>query len=297
MQHDNGLLVKMTIRVWTGRKTDRKVSVKITKSMHAADDAGVFVKNLMQTDAIKRMNASVKRARRALWDITVPWGDDGTRLLPTEHWAKFEDMLAQYKAEFDEEVELFMSQYEDARRAAKQRFGDMANDSDYPPPEDARRRFKFDVEYANIPQEGDIRVDLDPDQVSEIESRVREQVQDKTNRAMATVCYRLNEALGNLYHQLDDESQTLRAHTHKLVERLVDLMPALNVAGDPALIKAIDTMRNKVMAYDLDDMRRDPKLRRNTAKVAGQVLTALRKHSDKVYPSWGEAGATGGDDD
>src|SRR5574340_1123555 len=76
------MLASLNISMWTARKYDRKVTTEATRSHGAAEDAGRFNKLLVPKTAIQPLEQAAGAARREHDEWTLPWGNNGERLLP-----------------------------------------------------------------------------------------------------------------------------------------------------------------------------------------------------------------------
>ena len=67
------MLVELTIRQWTARKHDRKVSREVDQG-HGAQNAGRFNKQLIAKDALEKIAKKAGAIREFHYAHTLPWG-------------------------------------------------------------------------------------------------------------------------------------------------------------------------------------------------------------------------------
>ena len=81
---DSAVLVRLNISVWTANKLDRTATNQVLAHNKAASNAAHVRKNLM-AGTRERKDISVFSASCRLWhnNMTLPWEDRGSRLLPT----------------------------------------------------------------------------------------------------------------------------------------------------------------------------------------------------------------------
>lgn len=275
------LLAKVKITIYTARVKDARAGQELEKFMGAEVGVGQYTKTLVSKQLVNRMNATVKQARRKFEEITLPWGDDGARLLPTEQWLPFNDVFEQHRQEFWNTVEDFLRGYEE-HRVNKRRLGKLYKDKDYPPVETVRKRFTFEVTYSPVPESGDLRVDLANGQLAKLKQAVDESVKDELGYALRSVFYRIHDAVQKFHDQITSEDWVgVRPKTFEHMQSLAKLLPSLNVADDPKLADVIKTLNEQIVAHDASDLRNlqgkpiNPAAKRAATQAAAKILKKL----------------------
>jgi hypothetical protein len=282
--HTKAVLTKVTITIFTARVKDARAGREIERVMGAEVGVGNYTKSLVSKQLTNRMNATVKAARREYENLTLPWGSDGTRLLPTEQWLPFNDAIAQRQKEFWDTVEEFLRGYEEHRQN-KRRLGQLYSDKDYAPVETIRKKFSFDVTYAPVPESGDLRVDLANGQLAKLKAAVDESVKEELAVALRSVFYRIHDAVRKFHDQItnDQDWVGVRPKTFEHMQAMAKLLPSLNVANDPKLAEVIATLNEGIVAFDASDLRNlqgkaiNPAAKRQATQAAKRILTRLKK--------------------
>jgi len=89
-------------------------------------------KILVNPESLSPVRSQATRARTMLQKSALPFPVKGLTLVPKEALRKIDQTLEEIRQEFDAEVEIFISKYEDERLEARGILGDLFNDSDYP---------------------------------------------------------------------------------------------------------------------------------------------------------------------
>lgn len=76
------MLCSLSISVWSARKHDPEALEEIAALHGARADAGQYNKLLFPKKALEEIHKIISEARQAHYFITLPWGDDGYRVLP-----------------------------------------------------------------------------------------------------------------------------------------------------------------------------------------------------------------------
>src|SRR5438270_10146005 len=76
------MLCSLSISAWSARKHDRDASEEIAARHGAQADAGRYHKVLLPKQALAEIQKIVSEARGEHHFITLPWDDNGYRVLP-----------------------------------------------------------------------------------------------------------------------------------------------------------------------------------------------------------------------
>src|SRR5260370_13657201 len=76
------MLCSVSIGVWSARKHDPEASQEIASLHRASSDAGRYNKLLVPRRALEEIHKIINEARQEHYFMTLPWGDDGYRVLP-----------------------------------------------------------------------------------------------------------------------------------------------------------------------------------------------------------------------
>lgn len=277
--HSRAMLVRLAVSSWDGRRFDKKITETVTSAHHAAQDSGRFNKHLLggrkAAPSHAKAVAAAGSARATYYTQTLPWADEGWRLLPTANYEKFTDAMRTERLTFDAAVADFIADYPALRVQAKQLLGAMYRAEDYPTAEKLAGRFSFEIEFAPVPAEGDFRLDLSDDQVEEIRSTVNTRVERATKAAMADAWERLREVVSRVSERLSDPDAIFRDSLIGNVQEMVDLLARLNVTQDADLESMRQLVADQIASFEPDTLRANKKMRARAAKTADDILKAM----------------------
>ena len=87
---DRALLVQLSISQWTARKYDKKVTQDVASSHGVSTSAGRYNKVLLpMNDLLDRVHKKSTLIRTKFYENTLPWGIEGTMMLPSANYLKF----------------------------------------------------------------------------------------------------------------------------------------------------------------------------------------------------------------
>lgn len=287
--HSRAMLVRLAVTGWNGRRFDRKITDEVNTAHAATKDAGRYNKALLggkkeapsHADAISQGGA----ARQTFYGQTLPWADEGWRLLPTKNFEKFTDAMRRSRNKFDESVEQFLADYPGYRENARVLLNGMYREDDYPSVEALRGKFTFSLEFSPVPSQGDFRLDLPADQLTELERSTSERVEQATKVAMDDAWTRLRESVEKVKERLTGTDgdgkrkgklKTFRDSLIDNVTNLADVLTRLNVTNDPDLEAMRARVADELAELDPKTLREQPQARQAAAKSATDILDAMK---------------------
>src|SRR5690606_3160831 len=111
--HSRAVLVSLRVSVWTARRFDRRVTEDTNQRHAAGRDAGRYNKNLLGGDveSHQAVRSAAEAARRVHYENTLPWSDEGWRILPTAHRTRYDEAMRAARRNFESAVDDFVSEY------------------------------------------------------------------------------------------------------------------------------------------------------------------------------------------
>jgi len=272
---NNTMVVNLQISVWSGFKLDKGMSQKVTTEANAEADAARVNKHLVPKESLKEIVSAQGALRTHFYENTLPWGDNGDRLLPRLSFMDFMQEHGRLNEEFNNAVENFISEkYLAARDKASFRMGELFKATDYPEPEQLRRRFAVNLDVHGVPTGQDFRVDMDSNTVDMLRQQIEAKNQERVTAAMRDVWDRLADVLGHFAGKMADDS-VFRDSTVKNLEDLVTMLPALNVTGDPQLDAVCQDITDTLIGYTPKDLRKDSAVRQAAAQESKRIIEQM----------------------
>lgn len=272
----NCMVLNVRIGVWQGHRLDKDATRKVTTEAAASDDAARVNKHLIPKDALKPINAAVGVVRTHFYDRTLPWKDNGDRLLPRTIYMEFMAEHSEMVDEFNKTVETFLTHdYLVARDQASFRMGDMFKPEDYPEPRDLRHKFYIALDIDAVTEANDFRVQLDAKSLDAVKSQMEQAMCDRVGRAMGDVWRRLADVTGHFAERMAGDG-VFRDTTITNLEEVVELLPALNILEDPQLEAIRQDIKNTLIGYRPADLRKDDIIRSAAASDAARIMEQMR---------------------
>ena len=157
----SAVLVELNISVWPATIKDSKVSDQITSAASAIADAGQFRKNLFAGTSLRKdIENYAARARLYNNQRTMPWADKGERLLPTKLFMDYKISMNTFQHTFDSMCDTFFQNYAVLIQQAQTNLVGLFNPDDYPPLDEVKEKFAFNLTVKPVPESGDFRLDI-----------------------------------------------------------------------------------------------------------------------------------------
>jgi hypothetical protein len=276
--HTRALLVWLNIRTWSARKYDKAVTQRVNSAEHASDDAGRYNKNLLPGDtaSYKTLVTLAGSIRAEHYAHTLAWSDEGWRLLPTANYMAYTEWLRERRGAFDAALADFVSAYPALRQSAALRLNGLYRDEDYPRDSDVASRFALSIDYAPVPAQGDIRVNLADDQIASVEQAIAARTDDKVKAAVNDAWTRLHGVVARIAERLSQPDAIFR---DTLIENATDIcgsLQRLNVTDDPGLEAMRVRVLDELTRYSPEAIRTMPQVRVSTADRAQAILDSMR---------------------
>lgn len=272
--NDRALLVQLNVSQWTARKYDKRASTQVTTAHGAASAAGRFNKSLLpMNDKLENIHRKTTLIRTKYYDNTLPWGLDGTMMLPTTNYLAFMSDFRKEKGEWELLVQEFLGEYDRMKLDAQRVLGSLYDPVDYPNTLELRRKFNMDMAVFPVPS-ADFRVAIGSEELTRIQQDVERRVKEAEQAALKDVWNRLYERVKHMAEKLADPKAIFRDSMVENAREICAMLPRLNFSDDPNL----EAMRQQVEASLLkhpEALRNDPDLRRDTAAEAKAIMDKM----------------------
>jgi hypothetical protein len=274
------MIVDFSTSVWTARKKDRKASDDITSMNAAAKGVANVSKNLLgdcaELQAVQKFAGNVRNIH---YSMTMPWSDNGSRLLTTAQYFKYNETMTDLQQEFSRLVVEFLNVYDWKIMDAQAKLGAMFNRDEYPSREQLDDKFGFRVSYVPLPDVGDFRIDINNTALEQLKTQYETHYTSAVSLAMNDLWHRLHDNLTTLIRQLgvDDEGKGNRLYD-SVFDRALDLIEMLstcNVTGDGQMEALHRKLVSTLHGLSLGQIKNSPSLREDTHKTLVAALASL----------------------
>lgn len=274
---ESAMLVSLTIRSYGARREDKKISREVAQQHNTSEDAGRYNKVLVAKTFLDPVTSAASALRNFHYENTLPWMDDGVRILPSANYEAYKAQMGLLRDEYDARVRAFVAAWPEIVEDAKNRLNGMFNPADYPA--DVAGKFDCRVRFLPVPDTSDFRVDI-----ADVEREtLRAEIADTLSAVQADAMGELWNRLGDAVKHMADRLALYKPVAGKrpenpfrdsLVQNLRDLcklIPRLNFANDARLESIRQDIERELTCHSAQELRDDYKVREGVAARAAEI--------------------------
>lgn len=293
----------LNISVWEGRKKDKNSEQELKESKGARSNKATSVhKHLLpEAPALEAIKTLRGEARTWFNRVTLPWDDNGGRLVTTAQYFETMADMARYEQRFEQLVSVFLNTY--ATEISKQAFelGALFNRDDYPTVDELRSKFRFAFTINPVPMAQDFRIDIGQEALKELQERMNQDTERRITAAVSDAWNRVKEQVEWIHtrmtavleyepgkveevKEVDDDGNVTgliikKTRRPKLHESMLDqglelcsLLRDLNVTNDPKLEDARQMLEKALVHVDMKSLKESPEMQQATKKAMEDIL-------------------------
>ncbi len=279
-------LVELNISVWTGRKQDKGAADAVAHENAAKAGTVTVNKNLLAgCEELADIQKLAGEARLAHHGFTLPWSDQGARLLPTTKYFDYLNYFSDRQARFEKLVDNLVSVYSLRVAEAQANLGALFVADEYPDADEIARKFAFRYVFSPVPDVGDWRVDLGRDALSDLAEQYSRHYQSKLEETKAHTWEIVRAAMDAMLDRLADPGEGERATKQgtrifkdSLVSNMldaVDKLAAFNITNDPSMADMRARLQQIMDGVTPEALREDATLRKDTRDAVTKAIAAL----------------------
>ncbi len=279
----SAILIDFSVSQWTGRKLDKRASEEVEVSNSASLGVANVHKRIMgkcsELDAIHKF---VGNLRNSHYSMTLPWSDQGLRIVTTMGLEKYTKAMTEKQQQFEKLVDKFMQVYATRIGEAETTLGNLFERDDYPSLEMMQSKFGWRLNFIPIQESGDFRVDIGNEQAEVLKEQYTKYYDTQYTNAMKDLWDRLYKPLSRMSERLDypedADRDTKKVFTKTLVSNVtevLDLLKAFNVNDDRDMEMAHKKLRHALNGITPEALREDDHLRLDTKRSVDEVIKTL----------------------
>ena len=281
---EKAMLASLTISQWSAKKHDKRVSQEVADKHNSDVDMGRFNKSLVAKKALEKIQKIAGQARTDFYYHTLPWKDDGSRILTNTGYLKLTELVRDYSHQWEDATQEFFEQYDSYVEQAKKSLNGLFDADDYPNASELRQKFRFGFHVNPLPEAEDFRVKLSAEEIKLCKQQIEQSLQDSVKDAMKDVWLRMRGVVASMAEKLkaykvtpDGTEGVFRDSLVQNMRDLLSIIPALNLTEDSAVKKFAAEME-KLCKYDANTLRDNDGTRLQVAKAAEDILNKMQQY-------------------
>jgi hypothetical protein len=273
---ERAMLAAIHISVWTAIKHDRKVSREVAEQHGAYAGAGRYNKQLLrEAERLESLRSLSGLIRQYFYKITLPWSDEGYRLLPAHFYFELTTKMREFEQAFAQQVEEFLAVYPSYIEQVRPELNGLFREEDYPSTDKLRNKFGVKLEVLPIPSGNDFRVTLSEEEQARVAREIDENVRQSLQKGTEDLWARLKGVVVHMVERLNEPESRFHGSLVTNIGELVDLLPRLNVNQDEELNRFAGEIKDRLCGFTARDLKKNEILRAATANDAAEILTKM----------------------
>lgn len=274
---EKAMLVKFRDGAWGGSCRDAVVQKKVALDYETKKEKiGYYSKFLVPRETLEARIQKGLEARRFHNANTLPWLDDGVRVLPATNFLDYSAGMRKFQAEAQKEEQEIFKNWDAIKASGMLLLGKMAKEEDYPSLEQLKTKFTFEMVMLPVPETADWRIDIPKSELENIQQQAEKTLADIQTAAVTELWERLLDVVEHCHTRLDKEDSTFRNSLFENIKKITTLLPKLNIAENAALELTRKEVETKLAKQTPDEIRADPVLRKKVAKDASDIMKKMR---------------------
>lgn len=276
---ERAVISNLSIKSWRITRRDKRVKEAACAAYGSDADMVNGTKKLIAEERIKAVYTAEAKAREAHRAMTVPWGDKD-RAISVDQVPKCKSTLDKCLDIYDAAVKDFVTYYVDYIAEGQGKLNGLADARDYPPANEIAAHFTFSYGFEPLPVgRDDWRVKASDDVLAYLVAETEKAATERAANALREPAERIREAVARMVESLSGYTGGRKGSFNDSmvddIRELVDMLPALNLAGDARLAAIGDELKSKLCTLDAEAYRgRDNTLIREVAIEDAQSILA-----------------------
>jgi hypothetical protein len=248
-----------------------------------SSDSAKVSKVLFTTRDLKPINSVCNQAKQVRDKYSLPWNDQGQRMLPCSVYREFNSEMIRLRNDFEVAVRELSADYPRILEDAKIRLNGMFNPDDFP--SSIEEKFSFDLDVVPMPKGDQLKITtLSDEENLKMQEEVTRKTMEKMKSSATEVVSRVLDAIMVLLKGTDGKggltNPDARFHESSItkLKEIVEIAPALNVLDNPDLHNMIDAIKQHIDidALDVKEVRDNPAVREKLTESSFNAVTAIQ---------------------
>jgi hypothetical protein len=279
------MIVEFNASVWTARKLDKTTTDEVIhdKNAKATDAARVNKHLLAGRNELSVIQKHVAAVRQFVYDQTLPWSDNGQRLLPATKFIKFEQDMDTRRQEFDALVAAFVKAYPTLITAQAMALGDMFKRDDFPSPHEIASKFAWSLGYLPVPTANDFRIQVGDAAQAELKEKLERLAKERVEAAHKDLWERLHTHLSRMSDRLQVDNVNGEEKPRRFHDTLVsgglelcEMLKDLNLTKDQSLENARTALEKTLLGVDAEELRKNMDARNHVKTEVNNILSKFQ---------------------
>ena len=276
------MLVSLNVSKWTAARRDSRITSQVLEDNGAQAGAGQFTKQLIPKEAFSEINAVVNAARAYHKQITLPWDNDGRRVLSSALFMDYRAKISEFENAYETATRKFINNYPDYIESAKEKLNGLFDWDDYPTIDQLQRKFSLSVTPEPVPSGSSLHVEIADEYLNEQRQLIERRVEEKMKQAHRDIYDRMLETIKHMLKSMDDGKSFKSATIDNIVE-ICALVPGLTIEEDNEIKRIANEVKATVTKFPREDIIKSPHVAKRTRRELEASVAAITQSMDSFF--------------
>jgi hypothetical protein len=275
----NAVLVGTKIRFAELNIKDKTVTGQVASTYQSESSSVGVSKRLFDNATLKPLRAIRSKVAKYVKEKTLPWDDNGGRLLPAKNLTEYQVFIGECREAMNQGVEAVIENYKAIIDDARERLGQMFNESEFPTVEQLREKYSIETNFEPMPKVDDFRLDGLNGQNENLKAEMAKSLTKKINNAHSEIFNRLLEVMKHLSEKLNDDDGVFRDSSVKAIWTEISNARDMNFTNDKTLTGLCDRLDELLIKssvnFNPNQLREDDANRSRGVEVLNQAVDTI----------------------
>ena len=249
---DKALLVRLKRSMWSPYAYDKTATHQIEAAANATR-IGRFNKHLMKdSQALKRTTAAFTDVYTYVTKHTLPWLDDGLRLLPAHLYQEFTAELRGRINAAEQEADNLALVWQSEINNDALRLGALFNTEDYPSSAEIRSYWAISTRFLPVPTTNDFRTQVDPQDLASLQQEIADAEKQAAKYVLESMLEPMQAAAQRLKEYENRPGQRFHESTITNMVEVASRMEKVNISDDPQIAASIRQLKQLALSCALN---------------------------------------------
>lgn len=266
---------------WGTRKalteSQRDVAAGVFEADGDAISSGKQLINIRSN--VYRALTKTKSQCRSFWKgCSLPFPEDGIRMIRTDRVEDFVFELELYKAQLESRVEELKAAWPQVLENAKARLGQLWNEADYPSVAQLGGLFKIEWDFPSVKPDEQLQM-IDPALYEKERQKMVARFETAASMAEDMFMVELSKLVDHLVERLQPDEEgnqkTIRSSSVENLNAFFGTFEQLNLGGNSKLEGLVEKAKQAIVGVDVKELRKEGELKQNLSAKLAAVSSEL----------------------
>lgn len=278
---DGFKLVRIVCSCPAGKLRVRGAEELVTNHYNVKDKGRAAVSvNAFANDDLRNIQQCQGKLRVWFYNNSVPWDQNGYRLIPNSKLAELDDLYNETLIEQARLEKIFLDNYERDLPKQKVELGQLYDMIKFPKRQHFKNRITIERSDIPVPSPGDDpRAGWSDEQRKEFQVHIENEQRVAINKALIDIAERMAEKVKHVYDKTSEYNGTKKgAFRDSMInncKEMVELISSLNVNNDPAIEAIRQDIESKICKYTPDEIRKDKDKLEEVRDASADILDRI----------------------